>query len=118
MFRHLPSREVFGDIQSHLFPAYFLTQAVSGGAALAGVLGRWGGAGGSVGGVGVAAAAAVINLLVLEPLTTKAMYERRRAPNSAAANKKFGALHGASSAVNLIGLIGMVVHVVAVAAVL
>jgi len=119
MFRHLP-KTVFGDLQAHLFPAYFLTQAFSGGLALAGHVGGWGGRGGSVAGLVTALAAAALNLVALEPATTAAMYARRAAaagggPAAAKANKRFGALHGASSAANLAGLVGMVVHLVAVA---
>jgi hypothetical protein len=119
MFRHLP-KDVFGDLQARLFPAYFATQAASGGLALAGAVGGWGGRGGSRAGLAVALVSAALNLVALEPATTRAMYARRAAaraggPAAAAANKRFGALHGASSAANLAGLIGMCVHLVAVA---
>lgn len=119
MFRNLP-KDVFGDLQSHLFPAYFLTQAASAGVALAGHAGGWGGRGGSRAGLVAALVSGALNLVALEPLTTKAMYARRAAarsggPAAAKASKRFGALHGASSAVNLAGLIGMVVHLVSVA---
>jgi hypothetical protein len=119
MFRHLP-KEVFGNLQAKLFPAYFATQVVAGGLAAAGAVGGWGGKGGSANGALAAAAAGALNLVLLEPLTTAAMYERRAAataggPAAAAANKRFGMLHGLSSAANLAGLVGMVVHLVAVA---
>ena len=66
---------------------------------------------------GVALAFSVLNLAVLEPLTTAAMYRRRAAQaeggsepsvdeekRKRSANKRFGMLHGMSSRANLLAL--------------
>lgn len=114
MFRNLP-RATFGDLQAKLFPAFFSLQAISSSGMTA--LAATGGAGGRGAGrppavaSGVALALSLLNLAVLEPLTTAAMYERRAAESGQGdeadkkkANKKFGMLHGMSSLANLFAL--------------
>lgn len=117
MFRNLP-KPIFGDLQAKLFPVYFAVQVSSAAAALAvTAAGRAGGARGTAKARATAAAAALalslLNLAVLEPLTTAAMYDRRaaQAPESKLseeakkkANKRFGMLHGLSSLANLLAL--------------
>ena len=117
MFRHLP-KPVFGDLQAKLFPVYFGVQTVTSAAALAlTAMGRAGATAETAkpraAAAGVALAFSLLNLAVLEPLTTAAMYNRRAAQaedsKSSAeekkrANKKFGMLHGFSSLANLLAL--------------
>lgn len=80
MFRNMP-RQLFGKVQSKLFPAYFGLHAAS---ALV-ILGChvWGGMGASgaaakvvLGSLGTALGASVLNLWVLEPRATAVMFER------------------------------------------
>lgn len=117
MFKHLP-KPVFGDLQAKLFPVYFGLQCLTSAAALS--LTATGHAGGSAAtarpralAAGAALAFSLLNLAVLEPLTTAAMYARRSAEAEGSkataeekkkANKKFGMLHGLSSLANLFAL--------------
>lgn len=117
MFKHLP-KPVFGDLQAKLFPVYFGLQCLTSAAALA--LTATGRSGGSpetarprAAAAGAALAFSLLNLAVLEPLTTAAMYSRRSAEAEGSkasaeekkkANKKFGMLHGLSSLANLLAL--------------
>lgn len=117
MFRHLP-KSVFGDLQAKLFPVYFGVQTVTSAAALAlTATGRAGGGAATAkaraAAAGAALAFSLLNLAVLEPLTTAAMYRRRAAQaedsklsesERKSANKKFGMLHGLSSLANLFAL--------------
>lgn len=119
MFRHLP-KPVFGDLQAKLFPVYFGLQTVSSAATLAlTATGRAGGGGTAetakarAVAAGAALAFSLLNLAVLEPLTTAAMYRRRAAQaedsklsadEKKTANKRFGMLHGLSSLTNLFAL--------------
>jgi len=98
-----------------LFPAYFWTQTLSSAAALAlTATGRAGAATTRPRAVAASTALAtsLLNLAILEPMTTAAMYARRAADAGSdegaqkKARKRFGALHGASSAANLVGLAG------------
>ena len=117
MFKNLP-KPVFGDLQAKLFPVYFGLQTATSSAALA--LTASGLAGGSSDdakrravAAGVALAFSLLNLAVLEPLTTAAMYQRRAAQAEGSklseeekkrANGRFGMLHGLSSLANLFAL--------------
>ena len=120
MFKNM-DRTSFGNIQAKLFPAYFLLQTVSSSlmtvlAATGAVAGGGAGGGGGDKGrslaitSGSALALSLLNLAVLEPLTTAAMYKRRAAESGGddaekkKANKKFGMLHGFSSLSNLLAL--------------
>lgn len=109
MFKNLPSKTVFGDVQAKLFPAYFSLQAISASAMTA--LAATGRDRSLAFASGAALALSLLNLAVLEPLTTAAMYKRREAESSNGgeaekkrANKKFGMLHGLSSLANLFAL--------------
>ncbi|KAF8069605.1 Tmem205 [Scenedesmus sp. PABB004] len=113
MFKNMP-RQMFGRVQSKLFPAFF---ALTTGANLVLLGGLWLGglaaappnAVATLGGCALASAA---NWLVIEPKTTAVMFERYMIENKAAKGpddeaaikalyKRFGALHGASSVLNL-----------------
>lgn len=106
----------FGDVQAVLFPAYFWTQSLSSAAVLA--LTAAGRAGGGPDlrpravAAGAALATSLLNLTVLEPVTTARMYARRAADAGnderakKAARTRFGRAHGASSLANLVGLAG------------
>jgi len=122
MFRNLP-RHVFGRLQSRLFPAYFQYSAVTVAVAIltAGALG-W-----RTNVLLVVMATVLLNLLFLEPETTRIMYKRHAVekrlgtghevgqlkpddpvkandPELRALSKKFGMLHGISSLTNLAAL--------------
>ena len=117
MFKNLP-KPVFGDLQAKLFPVYFGLQTATAAAALAlTATGRAGGSGETARpravAAGVAVAFSLLNLAVLEPLTTAAMYHRRAAQAEGSklsaeekkkANGRFGMLHGLSSLANLFAL--------------
>ena len=115
MFKSLP-KTTFGDLQAKLFPAYFSLQTATSAAALAlAATGRDASSSSRPRAVaaGIALAFSLLNLTVLEPLTTAAMYRRREAQavgskfsedDKKSANKKFGMLHGLSSLANLFAL--------------
>ena len=117
MFTNLP-KTTFGDLQAKLFPVYFGLQTATSAAALAlTATGRAGGSSSSARPRAVAAAVALafslLNLAVLEPLTTAAMYHRRAAQAEGSkfpknekkkASGRFGMLHGLSSLANLFAL--------------
>lgn len=118
MFKNMP-RQMFGKVQAKLFPQYFALHAASlvlcagtllygcGGLPQAQALT-----------LGVSLAASLINLLFLEPAATKVMFARYDLENAPvrdeaaikALYKKFGAFHGSSSLVNLVGMVGAVAH--------
>ncbi|CAM6088933.1 unnamed protein product [Calypogeia fissa] len=138
MFKHLP-RHQFGNLQSRMFPVYFQLAAVAlalnisvlailnplAAATLWETL--------QFVALGLALVFTLTNLLVMEPVTTKLMRERHKAekedgistepgvnrkkeiekagPKLRAINKKFGALHGISSLLNLFAFWGLLVHV-------
>lgn len=119
MFRSL-GRQAFGRLQSKLFPIYFSVVAaatVFQAASLAfggGVLRP------QAISLGVTLGATLINLLVVEPTTTKSMFERYELENAPAASrdearitalrKEFSKLHGISSLFNLAALVACVAH--------
>jgi hypothetical protein len=116
LFRAFGGTPVFGDVQAVLFPAYFALQTVTAGATLALAV-ALAAPRARIAAAGVALAATLVNAVVVEPMTTKAMYERRAADAGTdegvkkAARKRFGQVHGASSLANLIGLGGGVAYV-------
>ena len=119
MFRSL-GRQAFGRLQSKLFPIYFSVVAASTlfqAASLAfgaGILRP------QAVSLGVTLGATLVNLLVVEPTTTKAMFERYELENAPAASrdeariaalrKEFSKLHGVSSLFNLAALVAAVAH--------
>lgn len=119
MFRSL-GRQAFGRLQSKLFPIYFSVVAaatVFQAASLAfggGILKP------QAISLGVTLGATLINLLVVEPTTTKSMLERYELENAPAASrddariaalrKEFSKLHGISSLFNLAALVACVAH--------
>ncbi|GJP36655.1 hypothetical protein CLOM_g21140 [Closterium sp. NIES-68] len=143
MFRHLP-RHTFGRIQGRLFPAYFrLVALTSALAALALKLRLSWAASGAAEAAGAlqhvqlllllaALSGALLNLLLLEPITTKIMQERHRIEKEAgigeevglsrnrevartnkelaAVNRRFGMWHGMSSLSNLVALCSLGAH--------
>lgn len=121
LFKKFGGTPTFGDVQAVLFPAYFATQSVCAAIALGITAAGLAGGGPATPRVVTAAIALVTSLAnyaVVEPLTTAAMYARRAAdadPSAdatfkAAARKKFGAFHGVSSLLNLVGLGGGVAY--------
>eukprot|EP01129_Flabellula_baltica_P017203 TRINITY_DN9465_c0_g1_i1.p1 TRINITY_DN9465_c0_g1~~TRINITY_DN9465_c0_g1_i1.p1 ORF type:complete len:175 (+),score=31.85 TRINITY_DN9465_c0_g1_i1:14-538(+) len=130
MFKNLP-REVFGKLQSHLFPAYFKfgilctlvsfsSFAMEQGQGMDPLLKE------PLGVVGfqmvlliVSLVSVLINLVVVEPMTTKVMFARHKLEKDQKSNseqakklaKKFGMLHGISSLVNLTAFLSMLLHV-------
>ena len=116
MIKQLP-RQIFGRLQSKLFPIYFAWSCFSLGVQLltGNVMGlnktamQW---------LGVSLAAALANALYLEPASTRVMFARYAldkegktdSPEYKALAKKFGAFHGASSLINLIVVVGGFVH--------
>ena len=121
LFKKFGGTPTFGDVQAVLFPTYFATQSVC--AAIALGVTAAGSAGGGptkprVATSSIALATSLTNWCVIEPLTTAAMYARRAsdadpsadAATKAAARKKFGAFHGVSSLLNLVGLGGGVAY--------
>ena len=112
MFRNLP-RQMFGKVQSRLFPIYFALSAACfiamiGTAAALGALGQK-----QLVTLGVGLVSVLINLFGVEPWTTKIMFERYDLENTGqgdgerakALRKQFGAAHGISSLVNLSTLV-------------
>ena len=122
MFKNLP-RHVFGRLQSRLFPAYFQFSALTVAVAIfsSGALG-W-----SSGWLVAVQGTVLLNLLFLEPATTRIMYRRHAVekrlgtgheigqlkpndptkandPELRALSKQFGILHGMSSLMNLAAL--------------
>jgi len=107
MFKNM-DRTSFGNLQARLFPCYFALQSIS--ASLMTALAATGQKRSLAVASGAALALSLLNLAVLEPLTTAAMYKRRAAESGSdetekkKANKRFGALHGMSSLSNLLAL--------------
>jgi hypothetical protein len=120
MFKNLP-RQVFGRLQSHLFPAYFsiLAASIVVQAATLWLSPGIGLARPQAITLGVGLAATLANLLAAEPAATASMFKRYALENAAGARdeaqisllkKEFGKLHGLSSLFNLIALIACVSH--------
>jgi predicted membrane protein len=127
MFKNLP-RQTFGKVQSKLFPIYFnlgaitislqlLTLAKLPALMTKNVLRT----------LGTSFAMTLLNMVYLEPLTTRNMFQRYDLDNMPGGNtsekyrqlaKSFGMLHGISSLANLIAFCGAVVHGVNLASVL
>lgn len=115
MFKHMP-RQMFGRVQSQLFPKYFgLTTGCN--VVLLGSLLLLGGSSPSTNRaaitLGLALVASIGNMLFLEPVATKLMFERYALENLEektaevkaqiqALYKSFGMYHGISSLINLI----------------
>ncbi|KAL7523853.1 hypothetical protein ACHAWF_000693 [Thalassiosira exigua] len=118
MFQNLP-RRVFGTLQSKLFPLYFqLCSAMVGLqiitlTAMPDILSKT-----SEVSLAVAFVATLLNLLYLEPTSTRVMFNRysleddgkRESEEYERAAKRFGKFHGMSSLANLVALCGGVVH--------
>ena len=127
MFKSL-SRQTFRDVQEVLFPAFFATCTAWNALLLAlAPLVLRSSSPGAAQLLAVSLAATLANLLYLEPATTRVMLERaalERMSNPIASGvypqgkdaamkalgKRFGALHGASSAANLVALVVAVVY--------
>lgn len=118
MFKNLP-RRTFGKIQSKLFPLYFQLNSLMVGVqiltltAMPDVLSKT-----SEVSLAVAFVATLLNLLYLEPKSTRVMFDRysleddgkRESEEYSKLAKSFGKLHGMSSLANLIALCGGIVH--------
>ncbi|KAL7526597.1 hypothetical protein ACHAWF_001839 [Thalassiosira exigua] len=122
MFRNLP-RHVFGRLQARLFPAYFLFSAVAVVVAIASASAlEW-----DATPLYAVLITILVNLVYLEPETTRVMFERHAVerrlgtghevgqlkpkdpekandPELKRLSKKFGALHGMSTLMNLAAL--------------
>mgnify|MGYP002628530470 FL=1 len=119
MFKALP-RQAFGKLQAKLFPIYFSVVSaatVFQAASLAfgpGILKS------QVISLAVTLGATLVNLLVVEPTTTKSMFERYELENAPAGSrdegriavlrKEFSKLHGISSLFNLAAVVATVAH--------
>jgi len=120
MYKNLP-RQTFGSLQSKLFPKYFQLSAATIVTSLI-TLKAFSGADKSVYiTLGVALLTTLVNLLWLEPASTKVMFERYSLENEKSRSeeessrlsklkKEFGKFHGISSMMNLIALCGSVAH--------
>jgi hypothetical protein len=118
MFRNLP-RQVFGKLQSKLFPQYFWLETGSAAVALATL--HYSGTGilrPQLITLGVALAGSLANQLFVEPTATKLMFQRYELENAPqrdndtikALYKKFSTWHGISSMLNLGVLVAAVTH--------
>jgi len=120
VYKNLP-RQTFGSLQSKLFPKYFQLSAATIVTSLI-TLKAFSGADKSVYiTLGVALLTTLVNLLWLEPASTKVMFERYSLENEKSRSeeessrlsklkKEFGKFHGISSMMNLIALCGSVAH--------
>mmetsp|Transcript_38828 Transcript_38828/g.83652 ORF Transcript_38828/g.83652 Transcript_38828/m.83652 type:complete len:299 (-) Transcript_38828:276-1172(-) len=118
MFKNLP-RRVFGTLQSKLFPLYFKLCSLMIGVqiltltAMPDVLSKT-----SEVSLFIAFVTTLLNLLYLEPKSTRVMFDRysleddgkRETEEYSKLAKNFGKLHGISSLTNLVSLCGGVVH--------
>ncbi|CAB9506924.1 Transmembrane protein 205 [Seminavis robusta] len=120
MFKALP-RQTFGKLQSKLFPKYFALSSLTIVLQLITASRLPGIAAASSRALGVSLVMTLLNQFILEPKSTKVMFDRYEFENSddpAALEtdeyKKlragFGKLHGMSSLTNLIAFVGAVVH--------
>jgi len=123
MFKNLP-RRVFGKIQAKLFPLYFqlgsalLSVQILTLIAMPDILSKT-----SEVSLGVAFIATLLNLLFLEPKSTRIMFDRYQLEDEGLKTsdeysekaKAFGRLHGISSLANLVALCGGIVHAVRLA---
>ncbi|EFN53418.1 hypothetical protein CHLNCDRAFT_136618 [Chlorella variabilis] len=119
MIRHLP-RQTFGRLQARLFPKYFALSAACTAIQL-GVLLFAAAAppAKQLVLVGLGLATSLLSLLVVEPITTKVMFQRYELESAAgprdeaaitALKKSFGNWHGISSLINLGTLITAIGH--------
>lgn len=118
-FKNMP-RQMFGKVQSKLFPMYFALHAGSI-VVCAGCLAFGAGAAGGMATIaktaavslGTALGASLLNLLILEPKATTVMFERYALENAPSRDeakikqlmKEFGKFHGISSLVNLVSMV-------------
>ncbi|KAL5996340.1 hypothetical protein ACLOJK_026417 [Asimina triloba] len=137
MFKNLP-RHQFGNLQSKMFPAYFMTVGVSGAISVAvfGYLHPWKTASTSeryqLGFLLSSFAFNLTNLFVFTPMTIEIMKQRHKVereekigdevgwtknmevakvnPKLAAMNKKFGMIHGLSSLANIMSFGSLAMH--------
>ena len=120
MFRNLP-RQTFGRLQAKLFPIYFAVVAATTLFQFASLAFGPGLLKPQAVSLGVTFVATLANLLVVEPLSTKSMFERYALENApvgatrdeariSALRKEFGKLHGISSMLNLVALVAAVAH--------
>ncbi|KAL2644707.1 hypothetical protein R1flu_012294 [Riccia fluitans] len=137
MFKNLP-RHQFGNLQAKMFPAYFRLTSTCMATAIGviAVLRPWSTSTTweklQFGTLGVSLFFTLANLLIVEPMTTKLMRERHKlereegigtepgvsrkaeiekaSPQLRALNKKFFAVHGISSLLNLFAFLSLVVH--------
>jgi hypothetical protein len=118
MFRNLP-RQVFGKLQSKLFPQYFMLQTA--GSAIAFATLWYSGTGvlkPQLYALGVALVGSLANWLAVEPHTTGVMLERYELENAPQRDndaikklyKTFSKWHGISSMINLVVLVAAVTH--------
>lgn len=118
MFKNLP-RRVFGKLQSKLFPLYFQLCSVMIGlqlltlTAMPDILSKT-----SEVSLAIAFFTTLLNLLYLEPKSTRVMFDRytleddgkRESEEYSQKARAFGKLHGISSLANLVALCGGIVH--------
>lgn len=106
-------RQMFGKLQSKLFPIYFGWSAVT--LALQLLTGPVVGlTAQAMRCLGLSLAATLLNILVLEPKSTKVMFQRYAMENNGEQSKpeykklaaSFGKYHGLSSLANLVALVG------------
>lgn len=118
MFKNLP-RQVFGKLQSKLFPQYFMLQTAGSAIALATLY--YSGTGilkPQLYSLGVALVGSLANWLAVEPHTTGIMLERYELENAPQRDndtiskmyKTFSKWHGISSMLNLVVLVAAVTH--------
>eukprot|EP00584_Thalassiosira_punctigera_P002997 CAMPEP_0172535322 /NCGR_PEP_ID=MMETSP1067-20121228/7387_1 /TAXON_ID=265564 ORGANISM="Thalassiosira punctigera, Strain Tpunct2005C2" /NCGR_SAMPLE_ID=MMETSP1067 /ASSEMBLY_ACC=CAM_ASM_000444 /LENGTH=291 /DNA_ID=CAMNT_0013320251 /DNA_START=45 /DNA_END=920 /DNA_ORIENTATION=- len=126
MFKNLP-RRVFGTLQSKLFPLYFqlcsmmIAVQILTLTAMPDILSK-----ASEVSLGIAFFSTLLNLLYLEPKSTRVMFERysleddgkRESDEYSKLARSFGKLHGLSSLTNLVALCGGVIHGVRLASAL
>ena len=122
LFNHhpLPFPPVFGRLQAKLFPIYFTLLAATSVLQAATLALGPGLARPQAVTLGVGLAATLLNLVVVEPASTRSMFERyeleslgaaaRDEARVAALRKEFGKLHGLSSLLNLAAVVTAVAH--------
>ena len=118
MFKNLP-RQQFGKLQAKLFPLYFSTASLCA-AVLLGTATSMGSAVTTkvLATLGMGLGSSLLNLIIVEPMTTDNMFERYQLENSGKADaerrqklkKQFGMLHGISSTINLVNLVAVIAH--------
>ncbi len=115
-FKNMP-RQMFGKVQSKLFPMYFALHAgsivVCAGCLAFGAAGAGAIAKPAAVSLGTALVSSLLNLLVLEPRATEVMFARYALENAPTRDeqkikqlmKEFGKFHGISSLVNLVSMV-------------